>query len=329
MSEWFAEKGDLPPCANAVEIEKKRARDDSANPEMSPAKRIKPARKPEKSHAKTIKPGPVCYMKAGRHEFIIKEAELNKSHTLHLLVNSDEQLDSDDEEQDVYRTTAIHGLPAAELSLTRHSEATAHVAWLFLRNGNLPDLKHYQGKWDLGEELRSLLQTFPDGGALLAATQLFDLGLGLRSTELQRAAYLWYQEARAVTWSSLIAKPDMGVWISTVWPEKQQRYDQYVAWLKTLKRLDTETRDILSCMAAAVEDGHAGICADLPELKQLEPASSYDHWTSDQTSSAPTSSEPETNTYSLENSDADETEVPSEDESEVPTEDDSEESEEE
>ncbi|KAI5212316.1 hypothetical protein AUEXF2481DRAFT_251612 [Aureobasidium subglaciale EXF-2481] len=347
MSDHSTEKSEMRPCtikevtpADSTTIttttnkqskkgQKKRARDDSANQESSPAKKIKPSRKSETSSAKKIKPGPVCYMKAGRHEFIIKDAELKKSHTLHLLVNSDERLDSDEEVEDIYRISAIHGKPAAELNLARHSEATAHVAWLFLRNGNEPDLKQYRGKWDVGEELRSLLQIFPDAGALLAAAQLFDLGMGLRSKELQKAAFSWYQETRATTWSSVFAKPGLGVWVSTRWPEKQQKYDQYVAWLRILKENDPEFIRVCSEMAKAVEDDHAGLCADLTELKQLEPASYYNYWMSDQSSSARTDSGAKSNVGSPEASDTEESEVPSDDEGKVPSEDESEESEEE
>ncbi|KAI5249985.1 hypothetical protein E4T43_00539 [Aureobasidium subglaciale] len=346
MSDHSTEKGEMRPCTikkitpadstttittnkQSKKGQKKRARDDSANPESSPAKKIKPARKSETSPAKKIKPGPVCYMKAGRHEFIIKDAELKKSHTLHLLVNSNERLDADEEVEDIYRTSAIHGKPAAELNLARHSEATAHAAWLFLRNGNEPDLKHYRGKWDVGEELRSLLQIFPDGGALLAAAQLFDLGLGLRSKELQKAAFSWYRETRAINWSSVFAKPDLGVWVSTRWPEKQQTYDHYVAWLRILKEQDSQLRRVCPDMAKATKDDHAGLCGDLMELEKLEPVSFYDYWMNDQSPSALTNSGPKSNTCSPEASDAEESENPSDDECKVLWEDESEESEEE
>jgi hypothetical protein len=193
---------------------------------------------------------------------MFKPEDIIESHTLHLLVRSNAKLDPED--QDVHR---IHGatLPTASLNPQRFTQATLYTAWLYLRTGKRPNMSAYS----MDQRL------FPDGGQLVAAAAMFDLGLALRCPKLQRAALEWYQETRSVAWSAWFAQPSSWQWVAEKLPEGRYWTEEYAAWLQILKAHDTEMIRLRKVMMEAARAGCLGLATDLPDLKILEPRQLY------------------------------------------------------
>lgn len=128
---------------------RKRKRADSASPST-------PREGPNKrQHGEKVG----CF-KVGRYSAMFEQKDVDESHTLHLLVNSNGELDPEDE--DVWRAQEAK-TPTACLNTDRFTEATLHTAWLFLRNGKQPTMPTYSidQKWDVGERFRELSKLFP------------------------------------------------------------------------------------------------------------------------------------------------------------------------
>lgn len=213
--------------------------------------------------------------KVGTYSAMFEQKDLDESFILHLLVNSDAELDTDDE--DVWRAQEAK-LPTACLNTDRFTEATLHTAWLFLRNGKEPNMSTYaiDQKWDIGEKFRELSKLFPDKGQLSAAATLFDLGLAMRCPKLQRAAYNWYAEVRVSAWSpKCFANTSFCRWIAEKVPEEEHRATQYSSWLKVLREYDPNMMRLRKVMIEATNDGSPGLATDLPKLGSLEPAWLY------------------------------------------------------
>ncbi|KAG9594276.1 hypothetical protein KCU77_g5755, partial [Aureobasidium melanogenum] len=219
----------------------------------------------------------IACFKVGTYSAMFEQKDLDESYTLHLLVNGNAELDTEDE--DVWRAQNAK-MPTACLNADRFTEATLHTAWLFLRNGKRPTMSTYfiDQRWDVGERFRELSKLFPDSGQLFAAATLFDLGLAMRCPKLQRAAYEWYVEVRSNAWSpKCFANPSFCRWIVEKAPEEKYRVTQYSSWLKLLKEYDPEMMRLRNAMTEAMEDDSPGLATDLPELEVLEPVWLYDH----------------------------------------------------
>ncbi|KAI4756839.1 hypothetical protein E4T51_10109 [Aureobasidium sp. EXF-12344] len=217
----------------------------------------------------------VCSLRLGTYFATFEQKDLQESHTLHMLVNSDAELDIDD--GDIWRIDDAK-VPTACLNQDRFTQATLHTAWLFLRNGKEPNMSTYSvdQKWDAGERFETLSKLFPDRGQLFAAATLFDLGLALRCPKLQRAAYKWYSEVRS--------EPSFCRWVAVKLPEERYRAEEYLTWLHVLREYDTDMIRLRELMIEAAEAGSSGLATDLPELEVLEPRWLYDYHMSDATS---------------------------------------------
>ncbi|KAH0337081.1 hypothetical protein KCU81_g8295, partial [Aureobasidium melanogenum] len=260
------DKGATMPDVRFMNPTRKRKRADSASPST-------PREGPKKrQHGEKVG----CF-KVGRYSAMFEQKDLDESHTLHLLVNSNGELDTEDE--DVWRAQEAK-TPTACLNTDRFTEATLHTAWLFLRNGKQPTMATYSidQKWDVGERFRELSKLFPDRGQLSAAATLFDLGLAIRCPKLQRAAYDWYAEVRLNAWSpKCFANPSFCRWVVERAPEEKYRVTQYSAWLKLLKEYDPEMMRLRNAMTEATEDDSPGLATNLQELEILEPVWLYDY----------------------------------------------------
>lgn len=169
----------------------------------------------------------VCSLRLGTHSATFEQKDLSESHALHMLVNSDAELDTDD--GDIWRIDDAK-VPTACLSHDRFTQATLHTAWLFLRNGKGPNMSTYSvdQKWDVGERFETLSKLFPDRGQLFAAATLFDLGLALRCPKLQRAAYKWYSEVRSSAWSTkCFTESSFCRWVAVKLPEERFKNIQH------------------------------------------------------------------------------------------------------
>ncbi|KAH0356018.1 hypothetical protein KCU83_g1604, partial [Aureobasidium melanogenum] len=219
----------------------------------------------------------IACLKVGAYSAMFEQKDVDESFTLHLLVNGNAELDTQDE--DVWRAHNAK-MPTACLNADRFTEATLHTAWLFLRNGKQPNMSTYSidKKWDVGERFRGFSKLFPDSRQLFAAATLFDLGLAMQCPKLQRAAYDWYAEVRSNAWSpKCFADSSFCRWIVKKAPEEKFRTTQYSAWLKLLKEYDPEMMRLRNAMTEATEDGSAGLATDLPELEVLESVWLYDY----------------------------------------------------
>ncbi|KAG9630215.1 hypothetical protein KCU95_g13484, partial [Aureobasidium melanogenum] len=254
------------PAVRIMDSHRKRKRADggsSPTPKEGPSKR----QRGEK----------IACLKVGTYSAMFEQKDLDESFTLHLLVNGNAELDTEDD--DVWRAQNAE-TPTACLNADRFTEATLHTAWLYLRNGKQPTMSTYfiDQKWDVGEKFRELSKLFPDSGQLFAAVTLFDLGLAMRCPKLQRAAYDWYAEVRSNAWSpKCFANPFFRRWVVEKAPEEKYRMTQYLAWLKLLKEYDPEMMRLRNAMTEATEDDSPGLATDLPELEVLEPVWLYDY----------------------------------------------------
>ncbi|KAH0371970.1 hypothetical protein KCU65_g1549, partial [Aureobasidium melanogenum] len=254
------------PGVRIMDSTRKRKRADSASPST-----------PKEGPSKRQRGEKIGCFKVGTYSAMFEQKDLDESYTLHLLVNSDAELDTEDE--DVWRAQNAK-TPTACLNTDRFTEATLHTAWLFLRNGKEPNMSTYSidQKWDVGERFRELSKLFPDRGQLFAAATLFDLGLAIQCPKLQRAAYDWYAEVRSTAWSpKCFANPSFCRWVVEKAPEEKYRVTQYSAWLKLLKEYDPEMMRLRNAMTEATEDDSPGLATDLPELEVLEPVWLYDY----------------------------------------------------
>jgi hypothetical protein len=203
----------------------------------------------------------VCSLRLGTYSATFEQKDLQESHTMHMLVNSDAELDTDD--GDVWRV-----------------DAKVPTAWLFLRNGKDPNMSTYAAgqKWNVGERFETLSRLFPDRGQLFAAATLFDLSLALRCPKLQRAAHTWYSEVRSGAWSpKCFAVPSFCEWVVEKLPEERYRTEEYTTWLHVLKEFDSDMIRLRELMIEAAEAGTPGLASDLPELEVLEPRWLYDY----------------------------------------------------
>lgn len=254
------------PGVQSTELHRKRKRTDSACPPT-----------PEEGHSKRQRGEKVGCFKVGTYSAMFEQKDLDESFTLQLLVNSDAELDIDDEI--VWRAQDAK-MPTACLNTDRFTEAALHTAWLFLRNGKQPNMSTYSAdqRWDVGEKFRELTKLFPDRGQLCAAATLFDLALAMRCPKLQRAAYDWYAEVRLNAWSpKCFANPSFGRWIAEKAPGEEYRMTQYSAWLKVLKEYDPQMTRLREAINEATEVDSPGLATDLPKLEALEPAWLYDY----------------------------------------------------
>ncbi|KAI4843794.1 hypothetical protein E4T44_06552 [Aureobasidium sp. EXF-8845] len=215
---------------------------------------------PNKNQSKGVG---VCRLELGNYSAMFELGDTIESHTLHLLVHSNDKLDPDDE--DVCRIRGAT-LPTASLNPQRFTHATLYTAWLYLRTGRKP----YTSARSMDQRV------FPDGGQLVAAATLFDLGLALRCPKLQRAALEWYQETRSVAWSAWFAQPSNWQWGAEKMPEGRYWTEEYAAWLQILKAHDPEMIRLRKVMMEATRGGYLGLATDLPELDTLEPRQLYD-----------------------------------------------------
>lgn len=304
MSSYNFEKGNMPACQyTSDEIEKtddtkildnhdtiqvrtqvqnqKRKRIDSADPFTEPeAKKAKiKATKQELAAAK------LCSLIIGGRKFELSAKEVQQSYTLQTLATADAELEDDD----IQRTkTPKNGCNSAIMKAERFTEACGHTAWLFLRNGKMPKLITFDpaGKHDVGQEMENAYELFPDRGEMLAAAQLFDMSLALRSPNLQRAALKWYAKIRVNTWGP---NTEYGIKTRMAWaqpgnqknPEYKYWIDHYAAWLRLLKRYDPAIQSSISELVDAGNNGLPGCATDIPELSQLEPACLYEYYMSD------------------------------------------------
>ncbi|CAD0089941.1 unnamed protein product [Aureobasidium vineae] len=244
----------------------KRKRTDSAGPSTT-KERTRKRQRGEK----------VGCLRVGTYSAVFEQKDLDESFTLKLLVNSNTELDPEDE--GIWKVEDAKML-TAYLNTHRFTEATLHTAWLFLRNGKEPSMATYSinQKWDVGERFKRVAKLFPDRGQLYAAATLFDLGLAMRCPKLQRAAYGWYSEVRSGLWSpKCFANPSFCKWVAEKLPEEKYRVTQYSAWLEVLKEHDPEMMRSREAMIEDTKGGSSGLAADLPELEVLEPAWLYDY----------------------------------------------------
>ena len=216
---------------NDKEPTTKNTRDQTATPVIKITSPNRKHKRADSSRTKDSNKGPgrakVCSLKLGEYSEMFEQKDLGESYTLHLLVNSNAELDPDD--GDVWRDTGSR-FPTASLSPDRFTEATLYTAWLFLKNGKEPNMSTYSigQKWSVGERFRRLSELFPDRGQLFAAATLFDIGLALRCPRLQLAAWTWYSEVRSWAWSpQCFAEPSFCKWIVEKVPEETQKTEEY------------------------------------------------------------------------------------------------------